>query len=247
MHHIALIHGSDREGRFCDVVAGWALAQLRRHPEIRTEVIDPLAHDHPPRTGHETAGLQRVRQQLESLQVRITEAIEREIERTMRPEIGVVAHVELLEERRQIPDDVLHVHFDAVHERPALRAPGVGEGRQRGTWPAHYINLARAADCIRRGALPCLRHDRHHVEHPVGPGRRRPGRPGHHEPARRRFSIGTLRLRGTISDMENERTSVATTVGVRADRFLLVLLGLIGGTRARMSSIPVMRARSTGR
>lgn len=66
MHHIALIHGSDREGRFCDVVAGWALAQLRRHPEIRTEVIDPLALDLPRRTGHETAGLQRLRQQLAS-------------------------------------------------------------------------------------------------------------------------------------------------------------------------------------
>src|SRR4029453_13125349 len=33
-----------------------------------------------------------------------------------------LAVVELVEERRQVGDDVLHVHFDAMHEHPALRA-----------------------------------------------------------------------------------------------------------------------------
>src|SRR5688572_11103497 len=33
-----------------------------------------------------------------------------------------LAPIECLEKRREVGNDVLHVHFDAVHERPALRA-----------------------------------------------------------------------------------------------------------------------------
>jgi NAD(P)H-dependent FMN reductase len=39
--NIALIYGSTREGRFCDTVGRWAVAEIRRHKELVLDVIDP--------------------------------------------------------------------------------------------------------------------------------------------------------------------------------------------------------------
>lgn len=39
---VALLMGSDREGRFCDVVARWAIDQINRRSEFTLDVIDPL-------------------------------------------------------------------------------------------------------------------------------------------------------------------------------------------------------------
>ena len=39
--NIALIYGSTREGRFCDTVAQWACGQIRRHPRMNVDIIDP--------------------------------------------------------------------------------------------------------------------------------------------------------------------------------------------------------------
>lgn len=42
MHRLGVIYGSDREGRFCDVVAGWVLRQLAQDRDFEVEAIDPL-------------------------------------------------------------------------------------------------------------------------------------------------------------------------------------------------------------
>lgn len=64
MHKIALIYGSDREGRFCDVVAGWALSELQRLPGVEADVVDPARLDLPRRFGTESAAVRRLRERL---------------------------------------------------------------------------------------------------------------------------------------------------------------------------------------
>ncbi len=39
--NVALIYGSIREGRYCDIVANWACAQVRKHPQFALEIVDP--------------------------------------------------------------------------------------------------------------------------------------------------------------------------------------------------------------
>src|SRR5579863_6360352 len=38
---VALIYGSARPGRFCDVVAGWAAQQITDHEGFSLDIIDP--------------------------------------------------------------------------------------------------------------------------------------------------------------------------------------------------------------
>ena len=40
---LALIYGSTREGRFCDVVARWAAAEIGAHAEFALRLVDPAA------------------------------------------------------------------------------------------------------------------------------------------------------------------------------------------------------------
>lgn len=46
---IALIYGSTRDGRLCDTVAQWAIAEIAPRREIAIDVIDPAAFDLPMR------------------------------------------------------------------------------------------------------------------------------------------------------------------------------------------------------
>jgi NAD(P)H-dependent FMN reductase len=39
--NLVLIYGSIREGRYCDIVANWAIAQVRKHQEFALEIVDP--------------------------------------------------------------------------------------------------------------------------------------------------------------------------------------------------------------
>lgn len=64
MHRIAVIYGSDREGRFCDVVAGWVLGQLAKDPDLELDPIDPLELQLPPRMGGTTAALANLEDRL---------------------------------------------------------------------------------------------------------------------------------------------------------------------------------------
>jgi NAD(P)H-dependent FMN reductase len=55
---LALIYGSTREGRFCDVVARWAAAEVGDRADFALRVVDPAALDLPPRHEREkTAAL----------------------------------------------------------------------------------------------------------------------------------------------------------------------------------------------
>ena len=40
---LVLIYGSTREGRFCDVVARWATAEIGRHADFALRLVDPAA------------------------------------------------------------------------------------------------------------------------------------------------------------------------------------------------------------
>ncbi|HEX7036325.1 MAG TPA: NAD(P)H-dependent oxidoreductase [Pseudomonadales bacterium] len=42
---LALVYGSTRTGRFCDVVARWAVTEIRRHEDFLLDVIDPAVPD----------------------------------------------------------------------------------------------------------------------------------------------------------------------------------------------------------
>lgn len=44
---LAVIYGSARQGRFCDVVANWVTSEIRGHDEFMLELVDPrdLGHD----------------------------------------------------------------------------------------------------------------------------------------------------------------------------------------------------------
>ena len=64
MHKIALIYGSDREGRFCDVVAGWALSELQLLPDVETDVVDPVRLELPRRSGANSSAVLRLRERL---------------------------------------------------------------------------------------------------------------------------------------------------------------------------------------
>lgn len=39
---IAVIYGSNREGRFCDIIAEWAINQIERSGDYHIQVIDPI-------------------------------------------------------------------------------------------------------------------------------------------------------------------------------------------------------------
>lgn len=41
MHKLAVIYGSDRTGRFCEVVGGWVLAELARLGGFEVDLVDP--------------------------------------------------------------------------------------------------------------------------------------------------------------------------------------------------------------
>ncbi|MBN9449168.1 MAG: NAD(P)H-dependent oxidoreductase [Bosea sp.] len=43
--HLAVIYGSSREGRLCDKIAGWTLAQVEGEGPFSVEAVDPAAHD----------------------------------------------------------------------------------------------------------------------------------------------------------------------------------------------------------
>jgi len=45
---LALVYGSTRAGRFCDVVARWAAAEIGRHDGFVLDVIDPAVPDERP-------------------------------------------------------------------------------------------------------------------------------------------------------------------------------------------------------
>jgi NAD(P)H-dependent FMN reductase len=62
---LALIYGSTREGRFCDVVARWAAAELGDRADFALRVVDPAALDLPPRHEREkTAALRALEAEL---------------------------------------------------------------------------------------------------------------------------------------------------------------------------------------
>lgn len=44
---LAVIYGSARQGRFCDVVANWVASEIRRHDHFALELLDPrdLGHN----------------------------------------------------------------------------------------------------------------------------------------------------------------------------------------------------------
>lgn len=46
---LALLMGSNREGRFCDTVTRWVVKQIERRDEFELDVIDPLELSLPPR------------------------------------------------------------------------------------------------------------------------------------------------------------------------------------------------------
>ncbi|QQP94078.1 NADPH-dependent FMN reductase [Lysobacter enzymogenes] len=64
---LALIYGSAREGRFCDVVGAWAQRRVARHGGFDTDLIDPLdwpLSGRPSRA--DEAQLQSLRQRLDA-------------------------------------------------------------------------------------------------------------------------------------------------------------------------------------
>lgn len=48
---LALVYGSTREGRFCDVVARWAASEIERDPAFTLRVVDPGTIELPTRLG----------------------------------------------------------------------------------------------------------------------------------------------------------------------------------------------------
>jgi NAD(P)H-dependent FMN reductase len=51
---LTLIYGSTREGRFCDVVARWAAAEIVDHADFSLQSVDPAMMELP--TRHQKAG-----------------------------------------------------------------------------------------------------------------------------------------------------------------------------------------------
>lgn len=64
MHKIALVYGSARPGRFCDVVARWVLSELERHPDVQVDVVDPLQLGSPAGLGIPFATSSRLQESL---------------------------------------------------------------------------------------------------------------------------------------------------------------------------------------
>jgi NAD(P)H-dependent FMN reductase len=62
--HLALIYGSTREGRFCDVVAQWAAAETGSDANFTLDLVDPMALDLPTRHGQSNAALKALEQRL---------------------------------------------------------------------------------------------------------------------------------------------------------------------------------------
>jgi NAD(P)H-dependent FMN reductase len=61
---LALIYGSTREGRLCDTVAQWTVAEIGRHPGFLLDVIDPATLELPQRhlrTANAAVGLLKER------------------------------------------------------------------------------------------------------------------------------------------------------------------------------------------
>ena len=64
--NVALIYGSIREGRYCDVVANWACAQVRKHTQFALEIVDPAKLSlQPQRASEQNADLDGLRACLE--------------------------------------------------------------------------------------------------------------------------------------------------------------------------------------
>lgn len=62
---LALVYGSTREGRFCDVVAGWARSQIEQRGEFVLDLIDPATLGLPPRHARvETAAVAALRERI---------------------------------------------------------------------------------------------------------------------------------------------------------------------------------------
>ncbi|WP_157019281.1 NADPH-dependent FMN reductase [Mesorhizobium xinjiangense] len=62
---LAIIYGSTREGRFCDIVVNWAASMIRRRADFECDIVDPLEFDLPARhTGTDHAGLDRLKARL---------------------------------------------------------------------------------------------------------------------------------------------------------------------------------------
>ena len=64
MHKIAVIYGSHREGRFCDVVGGWVLSQLALERDVEVDVLDPARLDLPQRFGERSPAVLRLQERL---------------------------------------------------------------------------------------------------------------------------------------------------------------------------------------
>jgi NAD(P)H-dependent FMN reductase len=62
--NLALIYGSTREGRFCDVVALWSIAEVGRHADFSLRIVDPGAMELPTRHGQSNAALRTLEQRL---------------------------------------------------------------------------------------------------------------------------------------------------------------------------------------
>ena len=62
--NLALIYGSTREGRFCDVVASWAGAEIGRNADFSWGSVDPATLDLPSRHGQINAALRMLEQRL---------------------------------------------------------------------------------------------------------------------------------------------------------------------------------------
>lgn len=62
---LALIYGSTREGRFCDVVANWARAQIETRGDFVLDLVDPATLGLPPRHARaETAAVAALRERI---------------------------------------------------------------------------------------------------------------------------------------------------------------------------------------
>ena len=63
--NVVLIYGSVRDGRYCDIVAKWARAQIAAHAEFSLEIIDPAELALPVRmTRNEAGDLDKLKEQI---------------------------------------------------------------------------------------------------------------------------------------------------------------------------------------
>lgn len=56
---LALIYGSTREGRLCDVVARWAATEIGRDPTFTLRLVDPATIEPPTRLGQASGAVRR--------------------------------------------------------------------------------------------------------------------------------------------------------------------------------------------